>query len=231
MENGKLVLITGCSRGLGRAMAQGFIDRGDTIAGCARSSDAIDEWNARTASGLHHFAAVDISQDTHVAAFCADVVEKLGPPDLVINAAALINANAPLWKITAEEFSTVIDVNLKGTANVIRHVVPPMIENGSGVIVNFSSYWGRSTSSEVAPYCATKWGIEGLTSALAQELPPGLAAVAFNPGVIDTDMLRSCFGDSAGSYSGPEAWAEAAVPYLANLSASDNGASVTCPGQ
>ncbi len=231
MENGKLVIITGCSRGLGRAMAQGFIDRGDTVAGCARSPDAIEEWDAETASGPHHFAAVDISQDTQVAAFCHDVVEKLGPPDLVINAAALINSNAPLWEVSAEEFSSVIDVNLKGTANMIRHFVPPMIKNGSGVIVNFSSYWGRSTSSEVAPYCATKWGVEGLTSALAQELPPGLAAVAFNPGVIDTDMLRSCFGDAAGSYSGPDAWAKAAVPYLANLSASDNGASVTCPGQ
>jgi NADP-dependent 3-hydroxy acid dehydrogenase YdfG len=60
-----------------------------------------------------------------------------------------------------------IDVNIKGVANVIRYFVPAMIERGSGVIVNFSSYWGRSTAAEVAPYCATKWAIEGLTRALA----------------------------------------------------------------
>ena len=108
---------------------------------------------------------------------------------------------------------------------------PAMIDRGSGIIVNFSSYWGRSTSPDVAPYCATKWGVEGLTNALSQELPPGLAAVAFNPGIIDTAMLRSCFGEGAGSYGTPEEWAKAAVPCLANLGPSDNGASVTCPGQ
>ena len=71
------------------------------------------------------------------------------------------------------------------------------------MIVNFSSGWGRSVDAEVAPYCATKWAIEGLTQALARELPPGLCAVPLNPGVIDTDMLRSCFGGSAGGYPQP----------------------------
>ena len=73
----------------------------------------------------------------------------------------------------------------------------------SGVIVNFSSGWGRSTDAEVAPYCATKWAIEGLTQAFAQELPSGMAAVALNPGIINTDMLQSCFGGSASGYPSP----------------------------
>ena len=124
-------------------------------------------------------------------------------PDLLLNNAALINANAPLWTIPAAEFDRVIDVNIKGIANVIRHFVPAMVARGSGVIVNLSSGWGRSTSPDVAPYCATKWAIEGLTGALAQELPRGLAAVAVNPGIIDTDMLRSCSGDSASSTPAP----------------------------
>ena len=83
-----------------------------------------------------------------------------------------------------------IDVNIKGVANVLRHFVPAMIERGRGVIVNFSSGWGAPSSAEVAPYCATKWAIEGLTRALAEELP-GMAAVPLNPGIIDTDMLRT----------------------------------------
>ena len=91
------------------------------------------------------------------------------------------------------------------------------------MIVNFSSEWGRSTSPEVAPYCATKWAVEGLTRALAQELPRGLAAVPVNPGIIDTDMLRSCFGDSAGHYPDPREWAETAVPFLLGLGPKDNG--------
>ena len=141
----------------------------------------------------------------------------------MLNNAALINANAPLWQVPAKEFDTVIDVNIKGTVNVIRHFLPAMLERGSGVIVNFSSGWGRSTSSEVAPYCATKWAIEGLTRALRQELPRGLAAIPLNPGIIDTDMLRSCFGSGAGSYPNAKQWAEKAVPFLLGLGPKDNG--------
>ena len=115
----------------------------------------------------------------------------------------MINRPATLWEVPAEEFDQVVDINIKGVVNVLRHFVPAMIARGSGVIVNFSSEWGRSTSPEVAPYCATKWAIEGLTRALAQELPRGLAAIPLSPGIIDTDMLRSCFGDAAGHYPDP----------------------------
>ena len=90
-----------------------------------------------------------------------------------------------------------LDVNVKGVFNVIRAFVPAMVRRKSGVIVNLSSGWGRSTSPEVAPYCATKYAIEGLTLALAQELPAGMAAVPLNPGVIDTDMLRQAWSDGA----------------------------------
>jgi NAD(P)-dependent dehydrogenase (short-subunit alcohol dehydrogenase family) len=100
-----------------------------------------------------------------------------------------------------------------------------------GVIVNFSSGWGRSTSPEVAPYCASKWAIEGLTQALAQELPPGMAAVPLNPGIIDTDMLRSCFGEGAAGYPSPEEWAQVAVPFLLGLGSKDNGKPLTVPLQ
>ena len=95
--------------------------------------------------------------------------------------------------------------------------------------MNFSSGWGRSADAEVAPYCASKWAIEGLTLALAQELPSGLAAVAFNPGIINTDMLQSCFGGSASSYPSPAEWAKSAVPFLLNLGPGDNGQQLTAP--
>ena len=82
----------------------------------------------------------------------------------------------------------------------------------------------------MAPYCATKWAIEGLTQALAQELPRGMAAVPLNPGVIDTEMLRSAFGGSAGSYPKPSEWARSAVPFLLKLDAADNGKPLTVSG-
>ena len=148
---------------------------------------------------------------------------------MLLNNAALINRNAPLWKVSAQEFSDVIDVNLKGVANVIRHFVPAMIAQGRGVIVNFSSGWGRSTDAHVAPYCATKWAIEGLTQSLAQELPPGLAAVPLNPGIINTDMLQSRWSAGANSYPTAKEWAKTAAPFLLKLNAGDNGKQLIVP--
>ena len=88
---------------------------------------------------------------------------------------------------------------------------PVWKKSGKGIIANFSSYWGQSTAPEVGPYCASKWGVEGLTRSLAQELPNGLCAVAFNPGIINTDMLRSTFGKDAENYELPHIWAKHAV--------------------
>jgi NAD(P)-dependent dehydrogenase (short-subunit alcohol dehydrogenase family) len=178
----------------------------------------------------HDFDTVDVAAEEQVRSWASRLVKSHGPPDLLLNNAAIINHNAPLWKVGAQEFSAVIDVNLKGVANVIRHFVPAMIKRGSGVIVNFSSGWGRSTDAEVAPYCATKWAIEGLTRALAQELPAGLAAIPLNPGIINTDMLRSCFGNSAAAYPTAAQWAKKAAPFLLSLNADHNGQPLTAPG-
>lgn len=230
MARGKLILITGVTRGLGRALADGFVRQGHTVVGCARSSQAIKQ--LREAVGEpHDFYPVNVASDDEVKTWASLVLNKQGAPDLLLNNAAIINANARLWEVSAREFSEVVDINLKGVANVIRHFAPAMVRRKTGVIVNFSSGWGRSTDAEVAPYCATKWAVEGLTQSLAQELPAGMAAVALNPGIINTDMLRSSFGGSASSYPTPAQWAEAAVPFLLRLAARDNGAQLTVPGQ
>lgn len=223
------IVLTGVSRGLGLAMAEGFIAGGHTVWGCARSKKAIEELRRRWGSP-HSFDVVEVSADKEVKSWAARVLADSGPPDLLVNNAAVITDNAPLWKVPAEEFSRVIDVNIKGVTNVIRHFVPAMIAQSRGVIVNFSSGWGRSTSPEVAPYCATKWAIEGLTGALAQELPRGMAAVPLNPGIIDTDMLRACFGSAASGYPDPKEWAERAVPFLLAIGPKDNGRPLTVPG-
>jgi NAD(P)-dependent dehydrogenase (short-subunit alcohol dehydrogenase family) len=223
----KRIVITGVSRGLGRAMTTRFIDEGHVVCGCARNADAVAELTRRW-SAPHSFTAVDVVNDDQVKDWAANVFAA-GPVDLLINNAALINRNAVLWEVPAEEFNHVVDVNIKGTTNVLRHFVPAMVARKRGVIVNFSSGWGRSVSPEEAPYCATKWAIEGLTLALAHELPRGMAAVPLNPGIIDTDMLRVSFGSAAGSYPSPDAWAAKAVPFLLNLSAKDNGEQLSVP--
>jgi len=224
----KTILITGVTRGLGRAMAEEFIRLGHVVIGCGRSEKEIARLQKQFAAP-NDFAVVDVADDAQVAAWAKRILASHSPPDLLVNNAALINRNAPLWEVPDREFSDVIDVNLKGVANVIRHFVPAMVRRKSGVIVNFSSGWGRSTDAEVAPYCATKWAIEGLTQSLAQELPAGMAAIPFNPGIIDTDMLRSSFGSSAGNYPGPREWAKITVPFLLKLGPADNGRPLTAP--
>ena len=225
----KRVLITGVSRGLGQSMATGFIEAGHIVYGCARSHDAVVKLT-RAYEAPHHFAQVDIADDAQVRAWSQSLLAKQLSPDLLINNAGVINHPAPLWTISAEAFDQVIDVNLKGTANVIRHFVPAMVARGTGVVVNFSSGWGRSTSPEVAPYCATKWAVEGLTRSLAQELPQGMTAVALNPGIIHTDMLEICFGEVAASYASPMIWVKSAIPFLLKIEPKDNGLALTVPG-
>lgn len=224
----KRIVVTGVSRGLGRAMIEGFIAEGHIVSGCARSPDAIAQLQDHCGPP-HRFDVVDVTSDSVVQLWAKEVLAD-GPVDLLINNAATINANAPLWEVPSSEFDSLVDVNIKGTANVIRHFLPAMVERQSGVVVNFSSAWGRSTSPEVAPYCATKWAIEGLTRALADELPSGMAAIPLNPGIIDTDMLRSCFGDSASAYPTARQWAKRAVPFLLQLGPQDNGQALTVPG-
>lgn len=210
-------------------MTLGFARRGWIVAGCGTRPEATASLQAEL--GPEHLVLTcDVTDSTEVDTFAARVLAEWGTPDLLINNAAVINSNAPLWEVSAEEFSRVIDVNLKGVHHVCRAFIPAMIARGNGVIVNFSSGWGRSTSPDVAPYCATKWGIEGLTRALAEDLPDGLAAVPLNPGIIDTDMLRSSFGAGAANFPDPVAWAEKAVPFLEKLGPRDNGKPLTVPG-
>jgi NAD(P)-dependent dehydrogenase (short-subunit alcohol dehydrogenase family) len=204
-------------------MAAEFARRGHVVFGCCPK--------AKDAAGLqerfgppHRFAAVDVTDAAAVAQWADEVFARAcAPIDLLVNNAAVISPNARLWETSLDDFSRLIDVNVKGVFHALRAFVPRMVSAGRGVIVNMSSGWGRSVSAEVAPYCASKWAIEGLTRALAEELPAGLAAVPLDPGVIDTDMLRSCFGGDAAAYPGPEAWAPRAVSLLLGLGPEHNG--------
>jgi NAD(P)-dependent dehydrogenase (short-subunit alcohol dehydrogenase family) len=224
----KLIVITGVSRGLGQAMTEGFIQLGHTVLGCARSEAAVEKLKQQFGSP-HDFTALDVANEEQVKTWTKRLLSDYGSPDLLINNAAMINQLAPLWEIPSEDFSRLIDVNIKGVANVIRHFVPAMIEKGSGIIVNLSSGWGRSTSPEVSSYCASKWAIEGMTRSLAQELPKGMAAIPLSPGIIHTDMLEVCYGEDAANYTSIKDWVEKAVPFLLQLSPEDNGMPLTVP--
>lgn len=224
----KVIAITGVSRGLGLALTEKFIELGHVVCGCARSGEAIEKLTQKYGSP-HHFSRVDVADDSQVKSWAERVLANFPPPDLLINNASILTPLAPLWRVSHEEFSQSIDVNVKGVANVIRYFVPAMLLRKSGIIVNISSGWGRSTSPQVAPYCASKWAIEGLTQSLAQELPDGMAAIPLNPGIIHTDMLEICYGEEAKNYTAIADWVEKAVPFLLALKPSDNGSPLTVP--
>ena len=223
------VLITGATRGCGRAMVERFIESGHTVVGCGRSESQVVELRKQFGAP-HCFDVVDVSDDRQVATWARSVIEAGLVPDLLLNNAGVMNEPAPLWDISAAKFDRLMQVNVCGVANVIRHVVPAMVERRRGVIVNFSSGWGRSTSPEVAPYCASKYAIEGLSLALAQELPRGMASIPLNPDIINTEMLQTCWSDGASRYPTPDRWSRTAVPFLLSLGPKDNGQSLSVPG-
>jgi NAD(P)-dependent dehydrogenase (short-subunit alcohol dehydrogenase family) len=224
----RTVLVTGVTKGCGRALAVGIAERGHLVLGCGRTAAALDALGTEIGKE-HDLRQVDVADDAAVASWAREVLSRRGAPDLLVNNAGRINRNAPLWEVPPDEFGGVVDVNVKGVYHVLRHFLPAMIERGGGVVVNVSSGWGRSTAPEVAPYCASKWAVEGLSRALAQEAPPGVVVVSLNPGIVDTEMLRSCFGGSTGSYPDPEAWAARAVPHLLSIGPEHHGQALTSP--
>ena len=224
----KTVVISGSTSGLGKEMSIEFAKRGWLVAGLGKTKAKVDEMT-KIMGEKHLIKECDVSCNKSVKSFSENIIKKLGVPELIINNAAVMNTPRPLWEVPREEFDYLTHVNINGVANMIRHFLPSMVEKQQGMIINLSSGWGRSTSPDVAPYCATKWAIEGLSGALAQELPKGMGCIALNPGVIDTDMLRKCWGKRAELYQNSRDWAKLAVPFIENLSYQDNGKQMSAP--
>ena len=223
--SGSLCLITGASQGLGKALAVALAGKGARLVLCARSATGLGKTVARCetlgANVLHE--ALDVSDPGAVESFATRVHEEAGPCDLLYGNAALIHRPAPLWEIPSEEFEEVLRVNVCGLATVLRAFLPPMVERGSGFVVNLSSTWGRSGAGEFTAYCASKFAVEGLTQALADEVPSGLCVVSLNPGVIATPMLDTAFRGRTQGCPTPQEWVKGAVTFLAQLGPQHHG--------
>ncbi len=225
----KFIVITGVSKGLGSAMTEAFITSGHRVAGCSRNEQAIEMLKSNFGKP-HDFTTLDILDETALKHWSARIIGEFGAPDLLINNAGTAHAPAPLWEIESDVFNKVIDINIKGVANIIRCFAPAMVKQKRGVIVNFSAGWGRYTAANASAYCASKWAIEGLTGALAKELPSGMAAVSLWPGTVHTETLELTHGkEKAENYIRPGKWAEKAVDFLLGIGASDNGKPLSIP--
>lgn len=224
----RIIVLTGCTRGLGRVLATRFTKMGHRVHGCGRSTQDIASL-AQELGDKATLSAVDVADARAVADWAARTLAEAGPPDLLINNAAVINENTPLWKISPEEFSRIVDINLKGIHHVLHAFLPAMLPREKGILINISSGYGRIGASGVAPYCCTKFGVEGLTQSLAEELPGDMAAIPLSPGIINTAMLRTTFGANATHYETPETWVERAAPYILSLGREHNGQSLRIP--
>lgn len=225
----KQIVITGVSQGMGQIMARKFATLGHHVIGCSRNKVALDQLQEELGTAVH-LTAVDVTNETNVKEWSEVVLAKFGTPDLLINSAGIVHPMSPLWTIESKTFDSVIDTNIKGVANVIRYFVPPMVKQQRGVIINFSSGWGRYAAANAAPYCASKWAIEGMTKALALELPNGMAAVTLWPGTVNTQSLEIIYGkEKAAQFTSPQQWSNIAIPFILHIGAKDNGRPMTIP--
>jgi 3-oxoacyl-[acyl-carrier protein] reductase len=174
---GRIAVVTGASRGIGRAVTTALSNAGAVVAGCA----------LHATPGI---AACDVRSADDVQRFAADVERRLGAPHILVNNAGTV-ARARLDELSVEVWDDVVDANLKGTFLVTRAFLPGMRARGAGRIINIASIAGRQGTAGLTAYCAAKHGVVGLTRALAEELRgDGIVANAVCPGSVDTDMLR-----------------------------------------
>jgi len=219
--------ITGCTGGLGRALAGRYCRDGHVVVGGGRNEAVLAELKAEFPAG--NFFMLDVGDEQSVKLFCKLAYEATGAPDYLINNAGVMNSPQPLWKVSNEEFSELTTINVNGVASMIRHAVPSMLERNEGLVVNISSGLGKRGMVNVAPYCASKHAVEGLSSALAlefAEIGSKVGCVALSPGIINTNMLQKNLGAGADVHQTSDVWVEKAAPFILNLSAKNNGESL-----
>ena len=196
--DGKVALITGGARGLGRTMAGALAEAGADIALSGRSKDtcqqAAETITAAAGRKVRAFAA-DVTKIEDVERLASDVESEFGKIDILVNNAG-INIRGPIQQLTEADWDAVIDTNLKGPFLCARAIGPRMVTRGWGRVINLGSVLGVIALPGRAPYASSKAGIINLTRVLALEWAgTGVTANAICPGAFATEMNRSLLDD------------------------------------
>jgi NAD(P)-dependent dehydrogenase (short-subunit alcohol dehydrogenase family) len=192
---GKVAFITGAASGIGAATARRFAAEGAVVAGADLGSGGDASWkDAVRLSPSSTLAALDVRDETAVAAAVSSVVERHGRIDVVVNSAG-VAGGGPVHMLSVDEWQRVLDVNLKGTMLVCKHALPVMLAQRSGSIVNIASVEGLEGCEGGSAYNASKGGVVLLTRNMAIDYARmGIRVNAVCPGFIETPMLAGVLG-------------------------------------
>jgi len=188
--SGKVVLITGASRGIGAAAARAFADQGAKVALTARSESPIRELASEIGVNAAAFPC-DVSSFADMAATIAGVESLFGPLDVLVGNAGILDPISHLATADPDAWGETIDVNLKGVFNGMRAAMPGMIERGAGTIITVSSGAAHGPVEAWSSYCASKAGAYMLTRCADKEArESGLRIMGLSPGTVATNMQR-----------------------------------------
>ena len=188
--SGAIALVTGGSRGIGRAIALRLASMGASVAICGRDPKALQsveaELTGRTARVFSQVA--DVTRSADVESFVAKTEAALGPISILVNNAG-VGGFGPAHEKSDEDWDRVLNTNLKSVFLVSRAVAPSMIRAGRGDIINISSLAGRNAFAGGGLYCASKWGVQGLSACMAEDLREhGIRVSVICPGSVATEF-------------------------------------------
>ena len=190
---GKVALVTGASRGIGKAIALKLAEKGAKIAVNYRTNKELAEKvvkEIKEQGGEARAYRADVANYNQVKKMVEEIMKDFGTIHILVNNAGVIAKTFSVMEITDEEWDTILNTNLKGAFNCIKAVAPIMIKNGEGKIINISSVAGKMGGTVGPAYAASKAGLIGLTFSVAQELlPHNITVNAIAPGPIETEMI------------------------------------------